>query len=116
MPTIYVVNQSLSTLVIQEAELLKKTAEQLRIDPRSVKVVWKDSQQSYSPYLSSRLSRHRIAWFETFPQAVERAKELILKDIERSKINLERSQQAFINLTVFSLDQFDKEEAKDNAR
>lgn len=96
MPKIYLVGSE----SISEVELIKKTAEQLHIDRKSLVTVWKAGNYS-SNYYASRLNRHRVDWFETLPEAVEHMKEQIKQSMEASVNRLNKLQLQLAALAAF---------------
>jgi len=110
MTKIYLLRGNLSGLKILEIELIKITPEQLRVEPKSVKVVWNAGIGNYLPYISSRLQRHRENYFDTLLPAIDEAIKLTQKDLERAEQNVRAANAQIASLAVFA---HSKKEATD---
>lgn len=102
MSKIYLVRGSLTNLIIIEVELIKQTAEQLRVNESSVRVVWRARTDAYNPHVSSRLQRHREHYFTTLRDAIEYATGTLKKDLERALANMHAAQLLIAELAALS--------------
>jgi len=102
MTKIYLVRGNLSSLKILEIELIKITPEQLRVEPKSVKVVWNGGIGNYPPYISSRLQRHRENYFDTLLLAIDEAIKSAQRDLERAEQNVRAANAQIASLAVFA--------------
>lgn len=102
MTKIYLVRGSANNRLILEVELIKQTAEQLRVDTEDIKVVWKSPFTSYMPHVSNRLQRHREKYFTTLMPAIEYTVELLKKDREYSMQNVKNAEDSLLSLSSFA--------------
>lgn len=103
MTKIYLVRGSRTNLVILETELIKQTPEQLRIDPKTVKLIWKDSNNHYFiAFLSSRLQRSREHYFTDLDAAIAYASEVVQRDLETAHQVVHNSQLQLASLAMLS--------------
>lgn len=101
MTKIYLVQGNLKSLKILEVELIKITPEQIRIDNKNVKVVWNGGLNNYVPYLSSRLVRHRVNYFDTLPLAINDAIASTQKELARATENVYAANLQITDLALF---------------
>lgn len=102
MSKIYLVRGNLSSLMVLEAELIKKTPEQIHVDRKSVAVAWSARPISYIPYVGTRLQRHREHHFDSLLPAIEFAINSLRKDMERAVANMHTAQLLLAELTVLT--------------
>lgn len=102
MTKIYLVRGSLTSLTILEAELIKKTPEQIHVDRTSVKVAWRARPDAYIPYISTRLQRHRENHFDSLLLAVEFAIDSLKKNLETAVANTHTAQLLLAELVVLT--------------
>ena len=101
MAKIYIVRGVLADLKILEMELIKETPEQLKIDQKSIRIVWNGGRSNFIAYFSSRISRRGVLYFHTLPEAIEEAMKATQKKLETSAKNVEDAQLQLTELAAF---------------
>lgn len=111
MTKIYLIQGNLASLKIVEVELIKETPEQLRVDNKSVKIVWNGGANNYTSYLSNRLNRRHQTYFYSLPEAIDDAIKSTQKSLERATENVREANLQITNLALFLQTQKEKTDA-----